>query len=303
MPIIVTGASGLIGFAVASELVRQGIKVIGTDIIQPPINCPFPFFKTDIRDAHALYSLIKNGVEGIIHCGGISGPMLLEDQPHTLIDINICGTANVLEAARVFNLRRVIYCSSTSAYGNTPTNTFLVDETAPLNAVDVYGASKAAGDILSLSYSQQHQLDTVSLRFSWVYGPRRRTECILRKMILDARIGKTSKFNFGRKFKRQYIYIDDVVNSIISSWNAKDLNQHAYNITGGTQLNFEEISQIMQSVIPDVEISNSESDLPGDLLHGQFDISAAQKDLGYKPLTTLDIGIKKYATWLKENEY
>lgn len=302
-PIIVTGAAGLIGFAVASKLALGGHSVIGTDILPPQDHNTFPYFQADLRDAHALYPLLKNGALGIIHCGGISGPMLFENQPHTIVSINIIGTANVLEAARIYDLRRVIYCSSTSAYGNTPLGLELIDENIALNAVDVYGASKASGDILTRAYADQHSLDTVALRFSWVYGPRRRTECILRQMIQNTRDGKSSCFNFGTNFTRQYIHIDDVVRATLAAWNKDELSQHAYNITGNSSLNFEEIADSIRSILPGADIHNLGSDNTGDLNHGTFDTSAASKDFGYTPSKTFVSGVKQYAKWLEKNKF
>ena len=302
-PVIVTGAAGLIGFAVAARLAADGRPVVGTDIVQPAEDGGFAFHEADIRDAHALYPLLRDGAAGIIHCGAVSGPMLFPDQPHTIVDINIGGTANVLEAARVHNLRRVVYCSSTSAYGDTPSGLERVNEDTPLSAVDVYGATKAAGDVLARAYAAQHGLDAVALRFSWVYGPRRRTDCILRQMIRDAEAGVPSRFAFGDGFTRQYVHIDDVVRATLAAWDADTLPQHAYNVTGGSRLSFDGIADAVRTLYPDADIANDGAPAVGDLLHGGFDISAATRDLGYTPSLSIEDGARAYAAWLSEHPF
>jgi UDP-glucuronate 4-epimerase len=302
-PTIITGAAGLIGSAIAHKFCEKGIEVIGTDILPIEKISGFQYHQIDSRDYEGLNALIKKGVSGIIHCGGVSGPMLCKDRPRKLFDINVNGTANILELARVFKLRRVIYCSSTSAYGNTPLDTSLIKENYPLNAVDVYGASKAAGDVLTNAYANQFELDAVALRFSWVYGPKRKTGCILREMILNAKNGKPSVFNFGKMFSRQYVHVDDVVNSVFEAWNSKRIPKKAYNITGGDKLSFDEIANIVCEIIPNANIRNLDSEFAGDLIHGKFDISAAELDLNYKPSVDFRNGVKKYASWLENHEY
>jgi len=302
-PVIVTGAAGLIGFAVASRLAADGRAVIGTDIVAPADDGGFAFHEADIRDGHGLYPLLKDGAAGIIHCGAVSGPMLYPQQPHTIVDINIGGTANVLEAARVHGLRRVVYCSSTSAYGDTPKGLNSVTENTPLSAVDVYGATKAAGDVLARAYNAQHGLDTVALRFSWVYGPRRRTECILRQMICDARAGEPSRFEIGDGFTRQYVHIDDAVRATLAAWDADHLPQHAYNVTGGSQLTFEDIADAVRALYPGADITNAGAATAGDLLHGRFDIDAVARDLGYTPSLDIKAGAAAYAAWLENHNF
>tara|TARA_Y100001934_G_scaffold283165_1_gene400896 strand:- start:1961 stop:2878 length:918 start_codon:yes stop_codon:yes gene_type:complete len=302
-PIIITGAAGLIGSALVQKLRGKGIPFIATDIIPEDKISGFLYKQIDSRDYEGLTSLVKDGASGIIHCGGISGPMLCEDEPRTLIDINVSGTANILEITRVHKLRRLIYCSSTSAYGDTPLSHDIIKEDCALNAIDVYGASKAAGDVLTRAYASQHGIDAVALRFSWVYGPKRTTGCILREMIRNAKIGKPSVFNFGKKFSRQYIHINDVVNAVLSAWNINKIPSRAYNITGGEKLSFNEISNVVKTIVPNADITNLDTEYAGDLVHGKFDISAAKAELKYKPTVDFHKGVKEYAHWLNEHEY
>lgn len=301
--ILVTGAAGLIGFTLAQRLAASGRPVIGMDRIAPAEDGGFECVEADLTDVHKLYATLERGCAGIIHCGAISGPMLLRDNPRAIVEFNVGGTANVLEAARVVGLGRVVYCSSTSAYGHTPPAIDRVSEDVALNAVDVYGATKAAGDVLARAYAAQHGLDTVALRFSWVYGPRRRTECLIRDLIQDAQAGRVSRYAFTPAFARQYVYIEDVVDAAIAAYDAPALEPRAFNITGGTRLSFEEIAAAVHAAVPEAQIVNEPGDDAGDLYHAPMDISAAERVLGWVPRWSLADGVKAYAAWLTEHPF
>lgn len=299
-PILVTGAAGLIGFAVAKRLESNGKQVIGMDLIEPSEEVKFPFVRADLTDLHKLYEVVNSGVEGIIHCGAVSGPMLFKDNPYAIVRSNIVGSANIFEVARTAKLSRVVYCSSTSAYGDHDPNIKSCDERTALDAVDIYGATKASGDILGRAYAAQHGLDFIALRFSWVYGPRRQTDCLIRDLLVDALNGRESHYAFGTDFARQYVYIHDVVDATLAAYDKEDPPNRVFNITGGTRLNFDEIAETIKAVIPTANIINKGSE-GADLYHALMDISAAKRILGWEPRWSLKKGCVDYIDWLKSN--
>ena len=299
--IVVTGSAGLIGFGVASRLAREGRAVIGTDRIQPREDGGFPSADAELTDVHKLHAICSSNIAAIVHCGAVSGPMLGRDNPRAVIETNVTGTANLLEIARQRGVR-LVFCSSTSAYGNTPAGLDPVPEDAPLAADEVYGATKASGDILTRAYVAQTGLDAVVLRFSWVYGPRRRTPCVVREMIQDAQAGRATALPFGAGFTRQYVYIDDVVSAVIAALDATEFGpQRAFNITGGQHLKFGEIVDAVRRALPAAQISLGEGADPEDQSHGRFDISAAARNLGWQPRVAFADGVRDYARWLAEN--
>ena len=296
--IVVTGSAGLIGFGVASRLAREGRAVIGTDRIQPREDGGFLSTDAELTDVHKLHDICSGDVAAIVHCGAVSGPMLGRDNPRAVIETNVAGTANLLEIARQRGVR-LVYCSSTSAYGNTPAGLDPVPEDAPLAADDVYGATKAAGDIITRAYVAQTGLDAIVLRFSWVFGPRRRTACVVREMIQDAQAGRGTALPYGRGFTRQYVYIDDVVAAAIAAIDAGEVgSQRAFNITGGQRLEFGEIVDSVRKVLPEAQITLGEGADPEDQSHGRFDISAAARVLGWRPQVAFADGVRDYARWL-----
>jgi len=290
--ILLTGAAGLIGRALHRRLLDRGDTVIAIDRIGGD-----DILACDLTEVHRLHEL-GAGATAVLHCGAISGPMVARDNPHLIVQSNIVGTANILELARVRRMRRVVFLSSVSAYGNTPAGVDPVPENVVLSPSSVYGASKVAGEALVNAYHLQHGLDAVSLRPAWVYGPGRTTACAIRDMIEDAQARRPTHFPFGRDFFRQYVHVDDVADAILLALDAENFRQRAYTITGGSCLTLGQVADTVRAVLPSAEIRMEPGRDPIDDLQARFDISAAANDLGYRPRIALEDGIRSYAEWL-----
>jgi nucleoside-diphosphate-sugar epimerase len=294
--ILVTGAAGLLGNAVRNLLETSGQRVLPIDRI-PRTEEGRPIIACDLTDVHRLHALaLENRITGIVHCGAHSGPMVARDNPHSMVQVNIVGTANVLEIARIHGAR-FVFCSSTSAYGNTPEG--LVPEDVPLFPTSVYGASKVAGEQLVSAYGRQYGVDGVSLRLSWVYGPRRTTDCIVRTMIEDALAGRPTRKPFGRGFHRQFIHVEDAARALVTALRTPNLPRQTYNVTGGTYLTLGEIGDIVRRVLPQAVIELGEGPDPVDDMQHRFDISAVERDLRFRPEISLEQGVRAYAAWLQ----
>lgn len=294
-PILVTGAAGLIGDRVRRILEERGDEVIAIDR-HAGAGTFGPVAECDLGDIHRLHELARKGLGGVVHCGAHSGPMVARDNPFSMVQVNIVGTANMLEVARIHGARRFVYCSSTSAYGPTPPGP--VREDVPLRPSTVYGASKAAGEQLVSSYAAQYGLDGVSLRLSWVYGPRRTTDCLIRTMITDAQAGRPTRADFGRDFPRQYVHVGDAAAALVLALDRPSLPRRIYTVTGGTCLTLGQIADVVRAQFPQADISLGAGADPLDDVQHEFDISAAARDLGYAPRYDLAAGIRDYAAWL-----
>ncbi len=296
--VLITGAAGLIGNAVRIRLEASGRSVIPIDLVSRTRDGK-SVLVCDIGDIHRLHGIANQyKLAGIIHCGAYSGPMVARDNPYSMVQVNIVGTANILELARLHGGVRVVYCSSTSVYGSAPRSEPVPEDVA-LFPVSVYGASKVAGEQLVSAYASQFNLDGVSLRLSWVYGPRRTTDCMIRTMITDALVGAPTRIPYGRGFHRQYIHVDDVAAALIAALERPKLSRRTYSVTGGTYLTFDEIAETVKRVLPQAEIELGEGPDPEDGIQPRFDISAAERDLGFRPILTFEEGVRQYADWLK----
>lgn len=296
--ILVTGAAGLIGNAVRIQLEERGDRVIAVDRISRTEEGR-QLEICDVSDVHALHSLAnRNSIDGVIHCGALSGPMVARDNPFAMVSVNIVGTANLLEVARIHGIARLVNCSSTSVFGDIQSPDPVKEDVA-LHPQSVYGASKVAGEQLVSTYASQFGVDGVSLRLSWVYGPRRSTECVVRTMINNARHGRPTDLNYGGGFHRQYIYVDDAARALIAAFDRPNLPRRTYSVTGGTNLSFEEIAASVRATYPAAEIRLAPGPDPDDGIQPLFDISAIRKDLEFEPLIDFDRGVRLYADWLE----
>ena len=297
--VLVTGATGLLGAGVARRLTSAGRKVVGLDNrLRSPEADAYPFFVADINDVHGMYAAANVApVDAIVHCGGVSGAMLLRDKPFLICETNVRGTAQVLEIARVRKVRRLVFCSSIMAYGNVPADR--LSEDTPLMPGNVYGASKAAAEAIILGYHREHGVDGVALRISHVYGPRRRTECFVRQIIEDSFARRTTRLPQSSRSRRQFVYVDDVVESILLALDAPALPQPAYNIAADEDHSLGQLAEVAGSVLDHVQVEFDETKNPPEYQIGKLDISAARRDLGYHPSMRLKDGISAYAEWLR----
>lgn len=296
--VVVTGAAGLVGAAVVRRLVDRGDEVVAIDRVACTIPGDIAVQACDLNDIHRLYQMAGAHIDAVIHCGAHSGPMVAQDHPYSMVRVNILGTANMLELARNLGAQRFVYCSSTSAYGTTPEG--IVPEDTLLRPTSLYGASKVASEVMVTAYADQFGLDGVSCRLSWVYGPRRTTDCFIRGLIEDAMAGQPSRRDFGADFRRHYVHVDDAARALALAMDAPTLPRHTYNVTGGRVTTLGEVASVVQQVLPQADIVLQPGPDPVDDLQYQFDNSAAERDLGYVPAISLEAGIRSYAEWLSQ---
>lgn len=281
MAVLVTGAAGLVGHAVRRRLVADGVDAVSVDLVQVSDDGTRQEV-CNLRDADSVDALVAGrSVEAIVHCGGVSGPMVAPDDPRTVIEANIGGTTNLLEAARRHAVGRIVYCSSIAAYGSTATGP--VQESAPLRPLDVYGATKAAGEHLVAAYHHEHGVSGVSLRLTTVYGPRRRTACLIRSLLADAVAGRVTRVGLAADAPQQYVHVDDVAAAVVAAL-SNTAATGAYNISGGTVRTVQEVIDDVTVAEPRVRAESAPPD-PEQAARwpAQLDLTAARRDLGWQP--------------------
>jgi nucleoside-diphosphate-sugar epimerase len=301
--ILVTGAAGLIGGRLVRRLVEEGAAVIATD--REAVEAPpgVRWVTADLLDGPALLTLMREArVGAVVHSGAISGPMVAAGDPHKVVSVNVTGTLNVAEAALRAGVERVVALSSAGVYGAQSTLD-PVREDAPLNAVDIYGASKIAAETILRAYRYDHGLPAVALRPSSVYGPGRTTACFIRDMIEHAQRGDPLPLAPEGACRRQVVHVDDVVAAILGALKAPRLDDLAFNVSGGTWLSEREIAAQAAPVLPGLQIG--ETDAPGRCLDGEMgplDIARARAAFGFSPRIPLAEGIAAYAAVLGQPE-
>jgi UDP-glucuronate 4-epimerase len=297
MNVLITGGAGLIGMAARDALAARGHNVTAIDITDYGRGDKgLALVGLDLREP--IDALIEaNGVEAIVHAGAISGPMLAKGQPLALVSANIDGTALLLDIARVRGMKRFVFCSSISVYGNVGKD--LIAEERALHPTSVYGATKVACEQLIEGFAIEFGLSGVSLRIGRVYGPYRRANCHLGNIIRDANAGRVTEIGCSPGFLFHYVYVDDVADAIAAALEAESIPSYAYNVGGGLALSMPEIAAIARRTIPNAQIRlvEGEDDVPD--IQTAFDLSRIAAELGWAPTRDIGRGLTAYAAAIR----
>ena len=298
--ILITGACGLVGAPLTKFLTARGDRVIGLD---PADSLEELDSFTHIRDGFGDYDMLSDllndhDVGKVVHAGGISGPMLANDTPHYINRVNLISTVDLVEAAYRQGIKRFVYCSSGSAYGVTSSSP--VTEDTPFRPTSVYGATKAASDLVLKAYRDEYDLDVIGLRYSSIYGPRRATDCAIRTMIEDALAGLPTKLDWGAGEHWPFVYVADIVDATVAALDAPKTSQYAYNVAGPDMPAVQRIAELVFESFPNASIELG-SNLRRDK-RGRFDMSAAANDLDWTPKWDINRGVKAYIEWFRSNQ-
>jgi nucleoside-diphosphate-sugar epimerase len=301
--ILVTGAGGFLGGAVARALLDRGDAVIGLDCgpnaaaldAMGSADAGFVPVTADICDEGAVTEVFaKHRPDAVIHCAAIVGVLASLASPVRLFRVNIEGTVNLFEAMARHGCARMIHISSEEIYGD-----FLaarIDEThreAPLHA---YGISKSAVEHLGRSYRATHDLECINIRTSWVYGPGFPRDRVPVNMIRAAAEGRPCHVSGGADERIDHTYLDDAVDGILGALDCAVHPSDAYHVASGTAPSLAEIAEVVRDLVPGAEITVG----PGPYLHGgtvamptkgALDCSRAGAVFGYRPKFDIRTGL------------
>jgi len=298
--VLVTGTNGMLGRPLAQKLAAEGRTVVGFDLGMPAGGDPgFSVEMGELRNEKTIAALFERyGFEGVVHCGGVSGPMVLPDRPLDVCAINITASANLMETARLHGVKRFVHCSSIAAYGAQSGDTPLTEQGA-FRPVDIYGATKAAGDALIHAYRAEHGVDGIALRIARVYGPGRTTLSFIKTLIEDALNGDTSRLRGNGSDSYQYVYRDDVVDALALALDAPRPPLAAYNIGDVDTTSDAAVAAIIRDLIPEADIAFDTDSASVAEARAPMNIAAAQNDLGFNPKIDMRAGISAYLDWIR----
>lgn len=314
MKILITGVAGFIGSNLLDELLKDGKNtIIGidnyNDFYDPNIkknnikhnlnNSKFIFYNIDLLDVTSLKQIFeKNNIDGIVHLAGFGGVRLSIDNPKLYIDQNIVATLNILECMKNYNVNKLVYASSSSVYGNS--NESIFSENLNVSEpISPYAMTKKACEELCYTYHKLYNLNIVALRFFTVYGKRQRPDLAISKftkLILEDK--PIPVFGDGTTM-RDYTYIDDIVQGIISSVEYNKTSYEIINLGGGEPINLDRMISTIESVLGKKAIINRMDMQKGDVNKTIADINKARKLLNYNPKTSFESGIQKFIEWYK----
>ncbi|HET9413836.1 MAG TPA: NAD(P)-dependent oxidoreductase, partial [Pseudolabrys sp.] len=271
---LVTGASGFLGKAVIKLLAEQKQRAIGLD----PRSSATTQVVDDLSDRSKLTRLLANEkITHIIHAGGVSGPMVLADDPVEVISINVLGSLNLLYAAMDAGVRAFIYCSSAAALGSFHESA-PVDENYPLRPNNTYSASKAAVEMVLRGLWGKIPLDLCALRFTVIYGPGRETTYTVEEIVGAALAGKAARI--APMADWPYVYIDDAARAAVQACYAKGRTQLSYFIAHPEKVTPDDIAAAAAAAGKSVRIEIDGSRPKAD--RGPLDVEPAARDFGFR---------------------
>jgi UDP-glucuronate 4-epimerase len=330
-PVLVTGAAGFIGFALARRLLEGGRGVVGVDSVNdyydPALKearlavlrqfPQFRFHKLDLADRQAVETIFRDGGFGpVVHLAAQAGVRYSLENPHAYLDANLAGFLNVLEGCRHRKTEHLVFASSSSVYGANTRLPFSVHDNVD-HPVSLYAATKKANELMAHAYSHLYGLPATGLRFFTVYGPWGRPDMamfIFAKAIAEGRPIKL--FNYGRA-RRDFTYIDDVVAAVerlIDKVPAKAESApneapdpatstapwRIYNIGNNRSIEISHLVALLEGEFG----RKAETELlpmqPGDVAETCADIDDLARDVGFRPATGIEDGVRKFVGWYRD---
>ncbi len=313
MNILITGGAGFIGSTLADKLIKQNkIIVIDNfnDYYDPKIkennvktnmdNQNYKLYKGDICDEHLVEKIFnENNIDCVVHIAARAGVRPSLENPLEYIKTNIYGTTNILDKIQKTNVKKLVFASSSSVYGNCKAEKFTEDlkVTEPISP---YAATKSACEQIIYTYSKLYNIQAVCLRFFTVYGPKQRPDLAIRKFTELIEQNKPIPVYGDGTTMRDYTYIDDIIDGVISAINYDKTPYEIINIGGGSPVTLNEMIKTIEDVLNKEAIIERLPMQPGDVDKTVSDITKAKNILNYCPKTTFKEGIKKFIEWRKK---
>jgi UDP-glucuronate 4-epimerase len=311
MKALVTGAAGFIGSHLCEQLLTDGWFVTGldnfNDFYDPQIkrrnisiclkNKNFSLVEGDIRDSVTVDKVVGNNVDTIIHLAAGAGVRPSIKKPVYYSDNNMTGTMVMLEAARKHKVKKFIFASSSSVYGNNKKVPFSEDDNVDF-PISPYAATKKAGELFCHTYHHLYGIDMTCLRFFTVYGPRQRPDLAIHKFALLIENGKPLQIFGDGSMKRDFTYIDDIIDGTRAAIE-KCKGYNIYNLGESRPITVNDLVEKIEIALGKKAIREHIPMQPGDVDCTYADVSRAVRDLGYNPKTDIRSGLAKFVEWFR----
>ncbi len=331
MKVLVTGTAGFIGAAVAKRLLARGDEVVGIDNINDYYDVQlkkdrlalltstsgFTDIRCNLEDKTAVDNVFKaHAPDRVVNLAAQAGVRYSLQNPQAYIDSNITGFLNILEGCRHFGTENLVYASSSSVYGANTEMPFSTQHNVD-HPVSLYAVSKKANELMAHTYSHLFNIPTTGLRFFTVYGPWGRPDMspiiFTRKILAGEPI---DIFNYGNH-RRDFTYIDDIVEGVIRTldqitpvnpmWSGNNPDPatakspyRIYNIGSNNPVELLHFIELLETCLGKKAVKNELPLQPGDVPNTYADVDALIKDVGYKPNTSIEVGIERFVKWYRD---
>jgi len=329
--VLVTGAAGFIGYHLAERLLGEGRRVVGLDNLNeyydPALKKArlerleerdgFIFARIDLADRRKMEALFAtHGFGIVVNLAAQAGVRYSIENPHSYVDSNLVGFLHILEGCRHTGVEHLVYASSSSVYGANTEMPFSAHHNVD-HPMSLYAASKKANELMAHTYSNLYDLPTTGLRFFTVYGPWGRPDMALFKFTKNILAGEPiDVFNFGNH-RRDFTYIDDIIEGVVRvmektpelnpNWSGDDPDPatsrapwRVYNIGNNQPVELMRYIEVIEECLGQQAEKNLLPLQPGDVPDTYADVAALTEDVGYKPDTPIEEGIRKFIEWYRD---
>ena len=325
---LVTGAAGFIGYFTARKLIERGDEVVGLDNLndyydvslklarlkQIGANPRFRFVRLDVADRPGIEQLFAaERFQRVIHLAAQAGVRYSLKNPHAYIESNVLGFMNILEACRANKVEHLTFASSSSVYGANTKMPFSVHDNVD-HPLSMYAATKKANELMAHTFSSLHKLPTTGLRFFTVYGPFGRPDMALFTFVRNILEGKPiDVYNYGNH-RRDFTYVDDIVEGVVRAsdriaqpdpkWSGEHPDPGSskapyrlYNIGNNQPVELMRYIEVIEQALGRKAEKNLLPMQPGDVPDTFADIDDLERDVGYRPTTPVEVGVKRFVEW------
>ena len=331
MKVLVTGAAGFIGSAVSKYLLDRGDEVVGLDNLNDYYDVTlkearlarldgydaFRFVKMDLADRRGMEAVFRHErIDRVVHLAAQAGVRYSIENPHAYVDSNLVGFINILEGCRHNEIEHLVYASSSSVYGANKTMPFSVHDNVD-HPLSLYAASKKANELMAHTYSSLYGLPTTGLRFFTVYGPWGRPDMALFLFTKKILAGEPiDVFNYGHH-RRDFTYVDDIVEGVVrvldrpapanEQWTGEAPDPgtsfapyRIYNIGNNQPVELMRYIEVIEEALGHKAEKNLLPLQPGDVPDTYADVDDLVNDVGYRPNTPIDVGVKRFVDWYRD---
>jgi len=316
--ILVTGAAGFIGSHAAEALLARGNRVVGVDnfdefysraVKEANLKAVssragekggrFEFEQMDITDAPRLAQLVARVMpDAVLHFAALAGVRPSIERPAQYARVNVEGTTHLLDAAVKNGVRRFVFASSSSVYGNNAKVPFAEDDPVA-EPISPYAATKRAAELVCHTYWHLHRLPVTCLRFFTVYGPRQRPDLAIHKFTRLISDGKPIPVFGDGSTSRDYTFIDDIISGVMMALDRCD-KYRIYNLGGSSPVTLATLIEQIERAVGKKAIIDRKPAQPGDVERTFADLTRSKAELGYAPKTSIDQGIRRFVSWYNE---
>ena len=309
--VLVTGAAGFIGSHLVDRLLAEGREVVGLDNFDPfypasekrrnleaaRAHSGFQLVQGDIRDAELVDGVMGETRFGaVVHLAALAGVRPSLERPAAYADVNVNGSAVLLEAAVRHGNPRFVFASSSSVYGERADGPFRETDRVD-RPISPYAATKKAGELLAHSFHSAHGLDVTCVRFFTAYGPRQRPDLAIRRFAELMRSGQPIPIYGDGSALRDFTFVGDVVDGLVRAVD-RSLGYAILNFGAGRAVTVLEMIETLEQALGLEAKKDFQSPQTGDVPRTLADVSAARDALGYEPRVALEEGIARFVSWL-----